>query len=425
MKAFLAAYQCLDNIFRGGAFSGIELNAALNAADKADRPLITKLVYGVLDKNIELEYNLGLFADKIKPSLSPLLKIGAYALEYLAMPPYAVINECVETAKALGKGGLSGFVNGTLRNLDRALQSKNITLPKQFDKMLSVRYSFPLWAVKKLLKQYGNDFTQSFLSYEPPKETHLRINTAKISPEDFKKLLGEKNIPYSPSPFPDGVYVSGAPEDIASPLFTPQSPGSMLVALALGATDGASVLDLCAAPGGKSAYIAAMNPNSAVLALDLHPHRVELIKSYARRMGVENITARAGDATVFDPSLEGAFDFVLVDAPCSGFGVFHSKPDIKFFRKETDIAELADLQKQILLNAAKYVKKGGALLYATCTLFDEENAAVVKHLLGAREDFGLEKFALPAAGETDGQIQLFPHIHKIEGYYIAKLKRKL
>lgn len=421
MKPFLTAYKCLDDVFRRGAFSGIKLNVYLAETPKEQRPLVTKLVYGVLDKNIELEYKLFSLAEKIKPSVFPVLKIGAYALTYLSMPPYAVINECVETIKALGKGALAGFVNGTLRNYARALESGSFSLPDGEAENVSVKYSFPLWAVKKLIVSHGAEFAEAFLAYEPSDETHLRVNTAKISVPDFLSLLKAKKIPCEKSFLDDGVFTKGEP-NVDKSFYVPQSAASMLVVCAIEA-DGGAVLDLCAAPGGKAVYIAGQNPTATVTACDVRPHRLELVKAYARRMNVKNVSICLSDATVFEKSFEEKFDFVLCDAPCSGFGVFYSKPDIKLFKTESDVSELSRLQKSIIENAARYVKKGGALVYSTCTVFDEENGEVVRHLLENRKDFSFQKFALPRFGEIGGEKQFYPHIEKIEGYYIAKLKR--
>ncbi|HPG92537.1 MAG TPA: 16S rRNA (cytosine(967)-C(5))-methyltransferase RsmB [Clostridia bacterium] len=418
--AFIKSYKCLDNIFRKGAYSSIELNETLLDSAEKDRPLITKIVYGVLDKNITLEYEIKLYAQKIKPAVLPILKIGLYALRYLSIPQFAVINECVELTKNIGKKELSGFTNAILRNLS---QKKEFPLPENIDEKLSVKYSFPLWAVKKLIAEKGEEFTQNFLAYEPPRLTHIRINLNAVSVKDFCELLDNQKINYKKSIFDDALFVEGMPK-INKKFFTPMSVGSMAVVKALDAQGECDVLDVCAAPGGKSVFMAQSDKSATVTACDIYPHRVELIKSYAKRMGVKNIEAVICDSAEFNPDFENKFDYVLCDAPCSGMGVFYDKPDIKFFRQEKDIAELSALQKKILLNAAAYVKKGGFLVYSTCTIFDEENAQNADFLLKHNHEFEFLSYNLPKFGQINGEKQFFPHIDGVEGYYIAKFTKK-
>jgi len=418
--AFIKSYKCLDNIFRKGAFSGIELNQTLLDSAEKDRPLITKIVYGVLDKNILLEYEIKIYANKIKPAVMPILKIGLYALRYLSIPQFAVINECVEITKSIGKKELAGFVNATLRNLSL---NKEFPLPENDEEKLSVRYSFPLWGVKKLIAQNGLEFTEKFLAYEPPRFTHIRINLNAVSAKDFCRLLDAQNIKYHKSIFDDALFVDGMPKTNKK-YFTPMSVGSMVVVKALEAQGECEILDICAAPGGKSVYMAQSDKSAVVTACDIYPHRVELIKSYAKRMSAKNVQAMVCDGAEFNPDFENKFDYVLCDAPCSGMGVFYDKPDIKFFRQEKDIEELSALQKKILLNAAAYVKKGGFLVYSTCTVFDEENAQNAEFLLKHNHEFEFSNFDLPKFGQISGEKQFYPHIDGVEGYYIAKLIKK-
>lgn len=422
-RAFLNSYTALDEVFRNGAFSGITLNNVLLGSKSSDKALTTKIVYGVLDTNLELEYVISQYAVKVKPSLMTTLKIGVYCLKYLSIPVYAVINDCSELTKMTGKRQLVGFVNATLRNISQALEDNSIKLPKQKNLALSVKYSCPVWAVNKLLKQFGNDGCEQFLAYKPTDLTHVRVNLDKITVESFEKLLINNSIYYENSPLPDAFYIKGKLE-LPTDLYTNQSLGSMLVARAVdNAEKNTKLLDLCSAPGGKAVYLRQLNKDCSVTACDVYPHRLQLITSYADRLNAE-VEVLLNDATQLNESFIDKFDYVLVDAPCSGYGVYASKPDIKLNKTADTVESLSKLQKDIINTACRYVKVGGTLTYSTCTVFNEENCDVTDEFLRDHDNFRYTEIVLPAPfGTVSGKKQFLPQIDKVEGYYLAKLLR--
>ncbi|MEG1710943.1 MAG: 16S rRNA (cytosine(967)-C(5))-methyltransferase RsmB [Clostridia bacterium] len=418
-------YKCLDSIIRQGAFSGIELNKYLTNAKTSDKPMITKLVYGVLDKDIELRYIINNYTEKVKPSIMPILEIGVYLLKYMNIKDYAAVNETVELSRDIGKGAMSGFINAVLKKISSELNENKIKYPQNAQENLSIKYSFPLWAVKKLIAQIGYEETEAFLMYEPDYSvTHIRLNPSKINSAKFEEILIKRGIEYKPSLVDDAYFVkSDGIKKLEDNLYTIQSIGSMLVAQAAQAEG--EVLDNCAAPGGKSVYIK-QRTSAEVTACDIYAHRVELIKSYAARMGVK-INAIVNDATKLTPEFINKFDRVLCDVPCSGYGVYYSKPDIKMNKNDRNIKELVKLQSEILNQASKYVKVNGKLIYSTCTIFKEENIDVIDEFL-KENDFILEKAPLPKQlGEApyiEGKcVQLYPYRDGTEGFFIAVMRR--
>ena len=424
INALNSAYECLSSIYREKSFSSITLNEILNKTSKDDKKLVTKIVYGVLDKDIELDYIINKFTSNVKPAILPILKIGTYCLKYLSIPDYALVNECVNLTKKIGKSGISGFVNAVLKNIAKNISAEKIEYPKNFDENLSIRYSYPIWAVKMIVNDYGKEEAEKIISYCPKHNlTHVRINKKLTNCIKFKELLEKNNIKYIDSELEDAFYVEGMAEKIKSDLYTVQSASSMLVCKSVGLRDGEKLLDVCAAPGGKSVYLASVS-NVEVVACDVHPHRLKLVESYAKRMG-ETIKVCLSDATVFSAKFEGKFDKVLCDVPCSGFGVLESKPDIKLFRTENDISALSGLQLKILSNCSRYVKIGGSLIYSTCTIFKKENEDVVKKFLEQNNSFEYEDVITEPRVEknSNGYIQFLPYKHEVDGFFIAKLKR--
>ncbi len=419
-NSFLASYNCIDNIYRKKSFSGQELNEFLQNLSPEEKPLTSKLVYGVVDKNIKLSYIIKSFAKSVKPSLLPVLQIGVYCFLYLSIPAPVVVNECVELTKKLGKGGMSGFVNATLKNISNAVMQNNIKYPENRREFLSVYYSFPLWVVDMISEDYTQEIAKKILAHDDGNNfTHVRVNTQNISVEEFEKLLEEKGI-FHQKTLDDAFYTDGKVFRLDTKLFTPQSLSSMYVCKAV-AAKGKKVLDVCAAPGGKSVYLAQMG--NQVTSCDVHLHRTKLIEKYAKRMGAD-LSVCVNDATVFNESFKNAFDVVLCDVPCSGFGVLSSKPDVKLFKTKQDIFELSKIQSKILKVSSKYVKEGGTLVYSTCTIFKKENDFVVNEFLKNNPDFQVDEIKLDFPKTKEGYIQFLPFRDKTDGFFIARLKRK-
>ena len=410
--------QLLMQVY-GGAYSSIELNRELRAiSDERDRGYVSHLFYGVLDKSVQLDYIISKLTKKRpKTVVSIVIKIGIYMLRYMNEPAYAVVNTQTELIKKLGKRELAGFVNAVLRSSEEIklpIENKNKAIE------LSVNYSVPEWIVQKLIDEYGLDFAHDFLSKELTKKTHIRVNEKEISKADFRLLVP------SAEESPCGFFVSYTELKNLNPsLYFVQSLASALATecYVSGLNKVIKVLDLCAAPGGKSVYLASLL-EADVLACDIYPHRVELIKSYAKKAGVK-IKTLVNDASVFLPSFEGKFDLVVCDVPCSGIGVIKNKPDVMLNRKAEDIDSLNELQYKIISTAGRYVKHGGILCYSTCTIFKEENENIVNRFLA--ENLKFEKISAgcdKAIADDDGYIRLYPHKNDCDGFFVAKLRRK-
>ncbi|MEG1613553.1 MAG: 16S rRNA (cytosine(967)-C(5))-methyltransferase RsmB [Clostridia bacterium] len=415
-------YDTLLKIYRDKAFSSITLYRALENEENAD--LIHKIVLGVLDQNIELEYIIKQLVKKpTQNSVEVILKIGIYCLKHLnGVPDYAVVNNCIELTKSIGKQAVSSFVNGVLRSAQRG---EYTSLPDESDVLyyFSIKYSKPIWLVEKLLSDYGKEATENIISVKPYELSHIRPNKQFISLIELENYLKSFKIEYFTSPS-QGFLVRVTPD--IKKLFkagkiTYQSITSMFTVKALDVHNRQNVLDICSAPGGKAMLIAEQNPNGTVTACDLYEHRIELVSSYAKRMAIKNVETKIMDATIFEPKFVERFDRVLVDAPCSALGVIRKQPDILLNRLPSDILILQDLQKRILANASRYVKRGGVLVYSTCTITKEENIMVVEDFLAKNPEFSLSKIDLNY--DNDGYIQFLP-AGAVDGFFIARFIKK-
>lgn len=418
-----SAYKILSKVYQDGTYS----NMAFLGERVSD--MSTRLVYGTLEENVKIDYILSqLIEKKPQKSVITLLKIGTYALLNLSdVPKFAIVSECVEVAKSNGKGGASGFINAVLKKVADGKYS----LPKESDEnYLSVTYSKPQWFCDKLEKQYGKEVARSILSAKSTTLEHIRINSRMATESDVEFLLKKNKTYFKKSDV--GGYIVKANDTVRhmfdKGLVTFQSPSSILAVKALGVTDGAQILDICSAPGGKAVYMSELCPHGKVVACDLYPHRVALIQKYKNRMHTPNVKAVQADACVLNEEWKDAFDFVLCDAPCSCLGTFKKHPDVFLNKDERCISELAATQRQILENAAKYLKVGGAMVYSTCTLFEEENENVVHDFLEKNVDFvlehisGLEKIDGGKYLDNKGMIQILPH-DEYDGFFIAKIRR--
>ncbi len=418
-----SAYKILSKVYQDGTYS----NMAFLGERVSD--MSTRLVYGTLEENVKIDYILSqLIEKKPQKSVLTLLKIGTYALLNLSdVPKFAIVSECVEVAKSNGKGGASGFINAVLKKVADGKYS----LPKESDEnYLSVTYSKPQWFCDKFEKQYGKEVARIILSAKSTTLEHIRINSRMASESDVEFLLKKNKTDFKKSDV--GGYIVKANDAVRhmfdKGLVTFQSPSSILAVKALCVTDGAQILDICSAPGGKAVYMSELCPHGKVIACDLYPHRVALIQKYKNRMHTPNVKAVQADACVLNDEWKDAFDFVLCDAPCSCLGTFKKHPDVFLNKDESCISELATTQRQILENAAKYLKVGGAMVYSTCTLFKEENENVVQDFLEKNVDFvlehvsGLEKIDGGKYLDNKSMIQILPH-DEYDGFFIAKIRR--
>lgn len=411
-NAFLKSFQTLQAVYCDRAFSSLALNKTLAVCKSQDKALVTKIVYGVLDQDLKLSYVLSHFVKKMpKGDVLIILKIGSYCLLNLSIPKYAVVNDLAELAKITEDRRQVGFVNATLKHIaDKPFDS----WPEDELLRFSVQNSYPEWALRKLIKDYGKEEAFRIASDASGERTVVRL--AKPS---AVQLFPQREC----TCFDDAILVNGKLPMLTDE-FTTQSLSSMAIARAVASDARGTVLDCCSAPGGKAVYIKQLRPDLNVVACDIHAHRVDLIKTYAERMKVQLETYCKDMTLPFDKWFD-CFDTVLCDVPCSGFGVLNNRPDIKLFRQNADISELMKLQRKILWNCANYVAVGGRLVYSTCTVFDNENGQNIRKFLNEHENFSLDCINIPELPQTAGKgsYQFLPHKDTMQGFFLAVLKR--
>ena len=431
------AVEALLRVDTADGYSNIVLDRLLQESGLSprDKAFASALFYGVLEKKLTLDHVIAQYAAKALGKMDPLvrllLRIGVYQIACMdSVPDSAAVNESVELCKKMGKGRASGFVNGVLRSFLR--DGGKIVLPepgKDKAGWLSLCYSVPRPLVKLWQNQYKKDGLQPLLEGMTQKAPmYARVNNTKITAEELVKRLSEEGVTASCHPqFANCILLenAGALESLPSfteGLFHIQDLASQLAACALSPRAGMDVLDLCAAPGGKSFTLAEeMDGQGRVVSCDLYEKKAKLIAQGADRLKLSNITARQNDATVYNENF-GQFDRVLCDAPCSGLGIIRRKPEIRYKNLE-ELRALPDIQYKILDTAAKYVKEQGLLLYSTCTLNRHENDYVREKFLQEHPDFTAEVFpknVLDYLGEEAlTEITLMPHKHGTDGFYFA------
>lgn len=440
------AANVLKKVYYDGAYSNLLLHSTFKQYEvkPIDKGFITRLVYGTLQQTYLLDYMINKFSKvktkKIKPLILVTLRLSIYQIMFMEqVPDSAVCNEAVKIIKKSPFKNLSGFVNGVLRGYLRGKDQLQLPDPsKEPVTYLSVVYSFPTWMVELWLKEFGSfDEVEALLkSFNKEKGVYIRVNTNKTSVENMEGLLEEKGIAFEKGAYldeaiyiPKGFNIDEVP-GYKEGLFTVQDESSMFVAHGLGATKKSKVLDMCSAPGGKTTHIAELAEDSLELtACDIHEHKIELIKEHANRLDLKSITVKLQDATQPVEEYKEAFDYVLVDAPCSGLGIVNHKPEIKLSKSKDDLDALVEIQRKILDVAQSYVKKGGTLVYSTCTINKDENENMRRWFL---DEFPFHSSSLanllPESLECDtiedGYVQLLPHKHHTDGFFIARFIRK-
>jgi 16S rRNA (cytosine967-C5)-methyltransferase len=422
-----------------GAWADAALKAQLarDQLSPQDAALCSRMVYGVTQNRLLLDFYLAAYCsqkpDHLQPPLLDILRLGAYQILFLdKVPDRAAVSEAVELAKRSGRGQAAGLVNAVLRKLS---QNKNAlpSIPDRDEaKFLSIRYSHPKWLVKRILELLGREETEAFLAADnTAAPLTVQVNPLKTTPEALTAELEALGVRVTPHAWVPGcleLFGTGdltALEPFQAGHFLVQDGAAALAARAAAVTPGQRVLDVCAAPGGKSFGAAfAMEDRGEILACDLHENKLKRIQDGARRLGLTSIRTAAADGREFRPEWEAAFDTVLVDAPCSGLGIIRKKPDTRY-KKADDLFTLPVVQQAILDNACRYVKPGGVLVYSTCTILPEENQQVTDGFLAQHRDFSREDLPLPdQAGQADGQVTLWPHRHDTDGFYICRMRRQ-
>ena len=448
MPARRAAYRVLWQVTQNGAWASLALNEVLTASGLSalDRRLVTRLVYDTLDRLLTLDHALSQIMTRqdTDPKLMLILRLGAcQILLEDRIPESAAVDTSVRLCVEQGMEGLKGVCNGILRNLIR--RKDELTYPDpaaEPDLAASLKYSLPVWLVRRLRADRSTE-AEPLMAYratEAPFILRPNFSMGEDPAEaaaSLDRLLEKKVWQSAPGALPFSRYVTGAADisrdtDFLSGRFSLQSEGSMLACLAMDARRGGHYLDACAAPGGKTCFLAEqLDGTGRVQAWDIHDHRVALISAQATRLHLENVRPMIRDATVFREQLVETMDGVLLDAPCSGLGMMAAKPDIRLRVTEESVAELVELQSKLLETVCQYVRPGGTLVYSTCSVLRAENEDQVTAFLAKHPEF--EEIALPETiperfrGTLDPAnpgLQLLPHRDGIEGFYVCRMRRK-
>jgi len=440
-----AALKILIEINEKGAYSNLALNKYFSTFElrDIDRAFVTELVYGSVKWKLTLDRVIASYSkikmEKLSPWILNILRMGAYQiLKMTRVPQSAACNESVKLAGRYGHKASAGFVNAILRNIARsgsslALPSKEVDLTGY----LSVKYSYPKWLTEKFIAHFGAEFAESLLDAgNSTPELTVRANTLKVSPAELVGKLIEEGVEAHVGKYVSEAVIIKTPVSIAKlgafqkGLFQVQDESSMLPARVLAPEPGELVLDACSAPGGKATHLAQLMQNKgAVVARDIYEHKLKLIDDTAARLGITIVKSELHDAALRDTKHEKAFDRVLLDAPCTGLGIIQRKPDIKWARETKDIESITALQKQLIHIVSHAVKPGGILVYSTCTVLPEENEEMVNTFLEQNNEFEADAISpyLPAelAAHANGcMLQLFPNRDGIDGFFIARIKRK-
>ncbi|MBM7659412.1 16S rRNA (cytosine967-C5)-methyltransferase [Bacillus mesophilus] len=440
------AIDLLVQIEKNQAYSNLLLHQAIkqHQVSSKDTGLLTEMVYGTLQRKLTLDFYIEPYLkkqNKLEDWVKILLRITVYQMKYLdRVPDRAAIFEAVEIAKRKGHKGIGSMVNGVLRSLQR-------TGFRSFDEVqdpierLAIEMSFPSWLISRWVKQYGLEETKELCQETLlPPISSARINTAVTTAEEVMKSMEEAGVSTRTGNLSDDALIiergnfanTAAYQD---GLLTIQDESSMLVGRALGPEKDDMILDSCAAPGGKSTHIAELLRNTGkVISVDLHEHKIKLINEQVNRLHLTNVETKVMDSRKLTEVYKSeTFDRILVDAPCSGLGVIRRKPDIKYQKNESDIHSLAGIQSTILDAIAPLLKKGGTLVYSTCTMDKEENDEVVIKFLESHPDFERDSMLVERLPEkirgnaehNGAQIQILPHHFGTDGFFISSLRKQV
>ena len=430
------AFSILLKIEKDKAYSNIALDSAVRelSLDSTDCAFISRLVYGVTERKITLDYVISQFLNqpikKLKAEVLVILRLGTYQILYMdKIPDSAAVNESVSLAKNNKSSYASGVVNAVLRKV--SLERENVFKSLSGDERLSILYSAPIDLVRFLMHHYNEENAEEILkSALNKKEITIRVNTLKTTQNELIEILEKENISTEITSLKDALIINtkGAVYELDAykkGLFYVEDVSSQICVKELDLKENYKLIDICSAPGGKTFTASQyMNNTGKIYSCDIHEHRVELIKSGAKRLGIENIIPTVNDATIFNEEFIDA-DCVLCDVPCSGLGIIGKKPEIKY-KSLDEIKELIPIQKEILSTASKYVKKGGTLVYSTCSINPNENRKVCDWFLKEHEDF----YSVKVSPETERCIDegdyltLLPHINNCDGFFIAKFIKK-
>ena len=439
MSARETALRVLISCRTNGAWADAALKAQISrdGLSAPDAALCSRIVYGVMQNRMLLDFYIGAYCsqkpDHLQPPLLDILRMGAYQILYLdKIPDSAAVNESVNLAKMARRAQASGLVNAVLRKISQNKHDLPAIPDRDAERYLSIKYSHPKWLVKRLVSILGREEAEDFLAADNEvAPMTVQVNPLKTTEADLMAELEAAGVAVKPHAWVPGCLELSGTGDLAAlqafreGKFLVQDPAARLVSLIADIQTGQKVLDVCAAPGGKSFGAAfAMEDAGSILSCDLHENKLVRIRESAVRLGITCIETAAADGRKQNPMWVETFDTVLVDAPCSGLGIIRKKPDTRY-KKADDLFTLPVVQAAILDNAAAYVRSGGTLVYSTCTILPEENEQVTTAFLAEHPDFSRESFTLPLpVGETDGQLTLWPQRHDTDGFYICRMKRQ-
>ncbi|MEJ8744691.1 16S rRNA (cytosine(967)-C(5))-methyltransferase RsmB [Mediterraneibacter sp. HCN-7094] len=436
--------EVLLEITEQGMYSHIVLRDVLNKyqyLEKKERSFITRVTEGTLEHMMEIDYILDQFSKvkvkKMKPVIRNIMRSAVYQMKYMdSVPVSAACNEAVKLAVRKGFGSLRGFVNGVLRNVARNLDQ--IAYPTEPRQRLSIQYSMPEWILNLWLKAYDSDIVEQMLqAFQRETPLTIRCNLRMVTPKQLKEHLEVEGVTVKVHPYLEyAFHISGFDylgdlESFQNGEFSVQDISSMLVSELAGPKEGDYVIDVCAAPGGKSLHMAEkLNGSGHVEARDLTEYKVGLIQENIERTGLSNVEAVQQDALIFDETSVGKADIVLADLPCSGLGVLAKKTDLKYKATKEGADSLAKLQREMLKNVQAYVKDEGKLVYSTCTINPAENMDNVHWFLNEYPEFELIDIhgslceELQKDVKENGCIQLLPGVHQSDGFFLACMKKR-
>ncbi len=423
---------------RQGAWSDSHLKRMLREQrlDSRDAALATRLCFGVLQNRMLIDWHLAAFCNtplaKLDLKVLCALRVAVYQLLFLdKIPSSAAVNEAVNlTKKHCRNPRAAGMVNGILRSI---LRQEPLPEPVGCDKAetLSIKYSHPCWLVDEFTSALGEDEVEALLAAanaQPP--ITAQVNTCKATVQQVTESLLQEHVNAQPHPWlPDCLILTDTGnlerlEAFQSGLFYVQDCAARLAVTAAKLQPGMRVLDCCAAPGGKSfASAIDMKNRGEVISCDIHPHKIKLLEAGSSRLGLDIIMPKLQSAADRNEEWIDAFDAVITDVPCSGLGIIRKKPDIRY-KDPAPLAGLPPIQAAILENCCHYVKSGGVLIYATCTLLKRENENIVLDFLSRHPEFELESLDLGIVGGTQSMLTFWPHIHGTDGFFVAKLRKK-
>ena len=437
MNARTTALSALIAMRRQNAWADGALKdyTARDRLDRRDAALAARLLYGVVQNRMLLDFYLAQAVasplTKLQPVVLDILRLGAYQILFLdKVPDHAAVSESVELCRTNGRSAASGLVNAVLRKVAQN-KAQLPALPQDTLSRLSIAYSHPKWLVERLTALLGDAEAEQFLRIDnEASPITAQVNPLKTDGEALVRELSGEGIEARAHAWVPGCYELSGTGDLTTLAafyqgrFTVQDAAAKLVTYAAGFEKGQDVLDVCAAPGGKSFAAAfAMENEGHILSCDLHENKLKRIREGAQRLGVTCIETACADGRVFREEWAGRFDTVVCDVPCSGLGIIRKKPDIRY-KDARELRALPEIQRAILENSARYVRPGGVLVYSTCTVLPEENENVTDAFLSSHPEFIYEEFSLPNGEAAPGYLTLWPQRSGTDGFYLSRMRRR-